>query len=197
MDLFDLARRSWPWVLVRGILVLLFGLAVLVWPEKSLAVLAIVFGVYALIDGVGSIVSALMARGVDAGQRWLIGLFGGLLALFGLSAIIRPELTVLAFAFLLGFWALVFGVERIIHAFQLRHGVRGWGWVLASGVLTVLAGLVLVFWPGIAVATLAVVIGVGALLTGLAMIASGLMVRAAVKHADGGAAAPVSEDRDR
>lgn len=184
MDLLDLARRSWPWVLVRGILVLLLGIALLVWPGKSLAVIAVVFGVYALLDGLGSVVSVLLARGIDPASRWLVGLFGGLLALFGLVAIIRPDVTVLALAFLLGFWAMVFGVERIVQAFHLRGRIRAWGWVLASGVLTVLLGLVLTFWPGFAVATLAGVLGVGAVLSGLLMVGSAMMLRTAISRTE-------------
>jgi len=182
MDLQELARRSWPWVLARGILVLLFGIAILVWPAKSLEVIAIVFGIYALIDGLASVVTSIMARGVDGAQRWIVGLFGGLLALFGLIAIIHPGSLLVALSFVFAFWALVFGVERIVQAFQLKGRSSGWGWVLGSGVLTVLVGLVLAFWPDIAVVTLAVVIGVGTLLSGVVMIISALALRSASRR---------------
>src|SRR5215203_3213510 len=83
---------NWRALALRGLIALLFGLLVLFWPGLVLAVLALLFGIYAVVDGSITLVPALRSSGRGA-QRWLPLTEGAVGVLAGLSALLWPGLT--------------------------------------------------------------------------------------------------------
>ena len=64
---------NWWVLLIRGIAAILFGILAFLWPGLTLAVLVLLFGAYALVDGIFSIIAAFAASDQPAGNRWLVG----------------------------------------------------------------------------------------------------------------------------
>ena len=171
----DLPR--WMYVL-RGILAIVFGLVTLAWPGLSLVVLVVVFGAYALVEGVVAIVLGFMRRRED--DRWWAIVLGGLLGVVAGGIVLAwPAITSLALIFIIGAWAVANGVMQIIAAFSD-------GWYLALfGVLSILFGLFVLFRPLTGALALAWAIGWWGLVAGVALIVHALMRR---RHAPAAAA---------
>jgi uncharacterized membrane protein HdeD (DUF308 family) len=163
---------------VRAVLAVAFGLVALLWPDLTLLVLAIAFGVYALLEGVASVVEAVRSRGRP---RWWLGLLGGLVSIAaGVMALLWPGITALALAILVGAWAVVTGVAQIARAVRLRRAGRRI-WLLAlAGVLSVVAGVLILLWPAAGAIGLALLLGVFALVYGATLAALAVSLRPAV-----------------
>jgi uncharacterized membrane protein HdeD (DUF308 family) len=167
---------NWRALALRGLVALLFGLVVLFWPGLVLTVLALLFGIYAVVDGVITFVPAL--RTPERGpQRTLPMTEGAVGIVAGLVAVFWPELTISGLVYVIAGWAVVTGVLEILTAVLLRTTVQN-GWLLAgSGALSVLFGTLLVVLAGSDVPLLAPFIGGFAVVIGLALIVFAFRLR--------------------
>jgi uncharacterized membrane protein HdeD (DUF308 family) len=158
-------RRLSVALAIRGVLAVAFGVLVLVWPGITLLALAFVFAAYVLADGIGLIVSGVSARG---GRRWSY-VFAGVVGLIaGIAAAVWPGVTVLVLVLWVGAWAVVTGVLEVAAAWR-RAGSDRWLTALA-GVLSVIAGVIVFVYPGIGALSLAIVLGVYALVAGASLL---------------------------
>jgi len=154
---------------LRGLAALLFGLVVLFWPGVILAVLTLIFGIYALVDGGIVLVPALRTSERGA-RRWLPLAEGAMGVIAGLLALLWPGLTASALLYVIVAWAVATGILKISTAIVLRSEVEN-GWLLAgSGALSVLFGAILAALAGRSLPSLAPFIGVFAIVVGLALI---------------------------
>ena len=167
---------NWRALALRGLVALLFGLVVLFWPGLVLSALALLFGLYAAVDGAITFVPAL--RSQERGARRTLPLAEGAVGMVaGLVAILWPGLTSSGLVYVIAGWALVTGVLKILTAILLRAEVEN-GWLLAgSGALSVLFGTILVILAGSEVPFLAPFIGVFAVVVGLALIVFAIRLR--------------------
>jgi uncharacterized membrane protein HdeD (DUF308 family) len=110
--------------IVLGAVSILFGILVLVWPGISLAILVIMVGVWAIITGVLQIMSSVRHRAVpDSG--WVWGIIGGALSiLFGVVVLIWPGTGLVAIIWIIGIWAVVWGIILIVLGVKLRKAAR-------------------------------------------------------------------------
>lgn len=169
-----LTRNWWAFVL-RGIIAIIFGIVAVIWPDLTVASLIIIFGVYALVDGVFAIASAIVNGG---GGRWLPYLLIGLAGIIiGLMTLFWPGLTALALIYFIGAWMVVSGVFQIIGAIQVRREISNEVWLILSGILSVLVGLYLMVFPGAGAIALIWVIGVYAIIFGIMLIVLGFTLR--------------------
>ena len=177
------ARAIW-WILgLVGLLSIAAGVIVLVEPSISLATLAVITGIYFLIDGIFEIVRAIVGA---TPSRGLLALLGAISAIAGVILIRHPIEGVVVIALLVGLWLLTIGIVHFVQAFE-DHDHR---WMtVAIAVLEVIAGIVIVASPGIGVATLALLVGISLILRGIAMCAAAWVTRS-VLHGHG--AAPTS-----
>jgi uncharacterized membrane protein HdeD (DUF308 family) len=171
------APGVWPMLLVRGILAILFGLAVLFAPATALLAIVFVFGAYAILDGIIAAIAGLRHRRQE--RHWVWQILQGLISIAaGLVAFGRPLITVVAVLVLVAIWAIVFGVAAILEAVAMRRrGAGTWTWELTAGVLGVLVGLVLLFWPSAAAVGLLWLVGIYGLLSGAVTIGWALRLR--------------------
>jgi uncharacterized membrane protein HdeD (DUF308 family) len=167
---------NWRALALRGLVALLFGLVVLFWPGLVLTVLAVLFGLYAAVDGAITFVPAL--RSPDRGAQRSLPLAEGVVGIVsGLVAILWPGLTTSGLAYVIAGWALVTGVLKILTAVLLRAEVEN-GWLLAgSGALSTLFGVLLAALSGSDVPFLAPFIGGFAVVVGLALIVFAFRLR--------------------
>ncbi len=183
-ELTTIAEAWWVLALL-GVLGVVAGVIVLAVPSISLATLAVLTGIFLLIDGIVEVTSAL----VDAEEnRALIAIFGVITAIAGVILIRHPTHALTAIALLVGLWLLVAGLLRLIRSFSQRGGR---GAAIALAVLEMIAGIVIVASPGIGLATLALLIGIAFIVRGIMLCVAGWGLRSlgrAVSRGDAGAA---------
>jgi uncharacterized membrane protein HdeD (DUF308 family) len=171
--------RYWWVVVLRGIAAILFGVLALVWPGPTVFALVLLFGAYALVDGVFTLASALGRNrdGTRTGSRgWLIvqGIAG---ILMGILTFVWPGATALVLLWLIAAWALIIGVLQVVAAARLRREMRH-EWLLAlSGVLSVVFGILLIVWPAAGALAVVTLIGAYAIVFGIALVALGVRLR--------------------
>jgi uncharacterized membrane protein HdeD (DUF308 family) len=160
---------NWRVLALRGLAALLFGLVILFWPGVVLAVLALVFGIYAVLDGAILLVPAL--RTPERGARkWLPLLEGAAGVVAGLLVLLWTGLTASGLLYVIVAWALATGILKMTTAIMLRGDVEN-GWLLAgSGALSVLFGVLLVALVDSDLPSLVPVIGIFAIVVGLTLI---------------------------
>ena len=170
------ATGHWWALALRGVLAILFGLAALLRPGIALEALILLFGAYALVDGVFSIVGVF--GGARGGMpRWLLLLEGIAGIVAGIVAFVLPVLTAFALYFLIIAWALVTGVAEISTAIRLRREIEGEWAMILSGALSILFAVVLLVSGAIGIFTLVWVIGVYAVVFGVLLLIAAFRVR--------------------
>ncbi|MET8778307.1 HdeD family acid-resistance protein [Nocardia sp. NPDC004654] len=170
-----LARSAWQTVLVTGVLSVILGVVILVWPGKTLVVAGILFGIYLVIAGVLQLVAAFGAT-KSAGMRVLYFLSGVLSIIIGVFCF-RDEL---ASILLLGLWigiGWLFRGVAVLVAAASDPDLPGRGWQGFFGVITAIAGVVLIIWPVSSVATLTLVAGIWLIVLGIMEIITAFGVR--------------------
>ena len=167
--------RSWWVFLLYGIVAIAFGLAALIWQSQTLIALIMGFGLLSLADGVVSLLSIF--RKDVALPNWILALYGLISIGFGVWAVMRPEQFGTALLWVLALWLVLAGFARVIFAVLIRKVVEG-EWLLAlSGLLAIALGVLFFVNPNIGVITIAVWVGVGALLYGALQIFVALRLR--------------------
>jgi uncharacterized membrane protein HdeD (DUF308 family) len=169
-DLRALTIGGWLLFAV-GLLGVVAGVIILAKPGDSLATLAVIAGVFLLVDGILELLGSFMRA---TPNRGLVALFGVLTAVVGVLLIRHPIGGVTAIALLIGIWLITIGVIRVATAFE-EYEHRGWH--LFAGAMALVAGIVIVAVPGIGFATLAVLVGVGFILNGLGLATLGWSMR--------------------
>lgn len=159
-------------IIFKGIILLVTGIVLLVFPRATLATLIFVLGIYWLIDGVSTIISSLRARKFHKSWGW--GLFTGVLgAVAGLVVLSKPMLSsVLTTSFLmwfLGISAIIYGFSGLFTGLKLPNGNRKssmiWG-----GVFSVLFGVILISSPYMSAITIVYTIGFIAIIGGVSIL---------------------------
>lgn len=168
--------RNWWVFLLRGAIAIVFGIMAIVWPGLTLSTLILLFGVYAIVDGVVAIWHGFTDRDDRDHRRAniLIG-FAGIIA--GLLVIFLPGLSAIALIFLIGGWMIAIGVLEIVSAIRLRKVITNEVFLGASGLLSVLLGLFFLIFPGSGAVALVTVIGIYAILFGLLLIVFSFRLR--------------------
>jgi uncharacterized membrane protein HdeD (DUF308 family) len=176
-DMLAGVGRHWGWALFFGIVTVLAGLLAVVWPGRTIVVVAVLFGVQLVVAGIFRFVAALAAGEEDTGRRVLLALLGVLSFIVGLYALRHILITIAALALLLGIFWIVNGAVETFTALSHR-GMQGRGWTIFMGLLSVVAGVVVLVYPGISLATLALVLGFWLLLFGIMEIVLAFRLRA-------------------
>jgi uncharacterized membrane protein HdeD (DUF308 family) len=110
--------------IVLGAVSILFGILVLVWPSMSLGILVIFVGIWAIIVGVLQIMASVRHRALP-NSGWVWGIIGGALAiLFGMLVLIRPGAGLVSIIWIIGIWAIVWGITLIVLGIQLRKAAN-------------------------------------------------------------------------
>lgn len=174
--LATLAQNWWA-IVLRGVCAVIFGVFAFVWPGITLTALVLLYGAYALVEGVLAVVSAV-ARRRPGGFPWglLVAGLAGIGA--GIVTFLWPGVTALVLLYFIAVWAIVRGVFEIIAAVQLRQEIEN-EWLLGlSGLLSVVLGFFLVMAPGAGILAVLWWVGATAIVFGVLTIALGFRLRA-------------------
>ena len=181
-DMLAGVGRHWGWVLFFGIVTLLAGLLALAWPGRTIVVVAVLFGIQLVVAGIFRFIVALAADEESGGARALLALLGVLSFIVGLYALRNVLVTIAALALLLGIFWIVNGAVEAFTALSHR-GMQGRGWTIFMGLLSVVAGVVVLVYPGISLATLAIVLGFWLLVYGIMEIVLAFRLRSVGQEA--------------
>jgi uncharacterized membrane protein HdeD (DUF308 family) len=164
----QLLAQNWWALALRGVFAIIFALIAFFSPGATLLSLVWVFAAYMLVDGVFGIVSGI--RAASNNQRWGLLILEGILnILVGVIAFLMPGLTVLFFVTLMAVWSLITGVLMIVAAFKLNP-TYGRGWLIFSGIVSVLFGVALLLAPLVGAVVLTWWLGAYALIFGISLL---------------------------
>jgi uncharacterized membrane protein HdeD (DUF308 family) len=169
----------WKSTLVSGVLAVVLGVLVLSWPGVSIATAAIFFGVYLVISGAAQIVFAF-SLDVLAGGRVLLFVSGAASLVLAVLAFRNIYSAVLLLAIWIGVGFLFRGVATTVFAIS-DPAMPGRGWTIFFGLITAIAGIVVITWPLQSIATLAVVAGVSMVIIGVMEVLISFDIRSAAK----------------
>lgn len=178
----DAIKSFWWLMLLRGIMMAIFGVIILVWPGLAVLAFVFVFGIYALIDGVAGFAHMIRVK------EWsfLTTLMSVASLAAGVIALIWPAATAVVLLFIIAFWALIIGVLEFLGGIGLRKVAgSGWGWVVFSGIATIVLGIILLTNPLGGAVAMAVFVGIFTILAGLLLVLSSFALRGAFKHLAG------------
>lgn len=173
----ELARYWWV-IAIRGLFAIVFGILAFVWPGITLAALILLFGAYALVDGIFSLIGGFRMAGRE-GRWWVMVLEGVAGVAVGLLTFFYPGLTAIVLLYFIAAWAVITGVLEIIAAIRLRKEIEGEFWMALAGIASVIFGVLLFVQPGAGALAVLWIIGVYAILFGVFLILLAFRLRGA------------------
>jgi uncharacterized membrane protein HdeD (DUF308 family) len=182
--------RNWWSLVIRGVAGIFLGVVTFAWPGITLTALILLFGAYALIDGVVSIVGAV--RAAEAHERWGALVIEGLVGIAAaIITVVWPAITAFALVCIISSWAIVTGVFELVAAVRLRKLISG-EWLLAlSGIASLLFGILVLIAPLAGALVIALWVGAYSLVFGVLLIALGLRLRSWGKALSAGLRMPI------
>lgn len=170
------AKRLWWLVLLTGVVSVLVGILLLAWPGKTLLVLMVVLGIYLLVFGALRFIEAVFDTEMD--QRGLNVFLGILAVVLGVLVMREPVRFVWVAAIVVGLFWLIRGLIEIFRSIA-RHDVPDRGWRLSAGLISVVAGAVILLWPGASVLVVAVISGIYLIVIGIIEVVVAFKLRSA------------------
>ena len=190
MDL-DLERtyKRWWIQLLTGLALIALGIILMVWPGITTLVVLIFIAAFILVDGLFAIGNAIgaMSRKEPSGLMWARGIIE---VIIGIIALLRPGATLLAATIIIGIWLVIDGILEIYSAFKVEEATTGFKVLLGlGGLLSIVIGVLFWFLPAHVTLAFVIILGIFAILVGIARIVMGLMLRAWIGKAKKKAAA--------
>ena len=161
------------WVpLVRGIVAILFGVLVLVWPGLSILAFLAIIAAFWIADGALSMYYAAKAR--DRGWPF----WGGLISVAaGVAAIAAPGVAAISILIVISVWAIARGLLDIYTAIKFHREIDFEWWLALSGAVSILFGALVLMNPAAGALAMATLIGAFAIAIGIALILAGFRIR--------------------
>jgi uncharacterized membrane protein HdeD (DUF308 family) len=177
------AKQVWYWPVLRGVLAILFGIVALAWPDKTVAVIIWVIGIFAVVDGIVEIIEGIRRRGTGSGTAFLVTM--GVLSLaVGVVLLVWPGKTAIVLTWIVGFWAVVYGLFQTVASLDLRKVPgSGWGWGVFAGLLGLVFGLLVLFNVNAGLVSIVWILAIFAILWGVMLIAFGVQIRSLGRQA--------------
>ncbi|MBA3871236.1 MAG: HdeD family acid-resistance protein [Chloroflexota bacterium] len=180
--MLTMLSRNWWLVALRGVIAILFGLVTLFFPGIALSSFVLLFGAYAIIDGLAAVWSSVQHR---TEQGWWIHLLEGVVSVIaGILAFVYPGITALIALYIIAFWAIMTGVFELLAAIRLRKEITGEFWMGLSGVISVIFGIVLIAAPGAGILAVLTLVGIYAIAFGVFLIMLSLRLRSHATHSN-------------
>ena len=163
----------WGLVVVLGVLSVILGLLAIAYPGATIVTVSIFFAAWLFVSGIFYLISSFTRDG-DTGSRVLSAILGVLSIIVGWALLRTPFQSVEVFIFVIGIFFLIQGVMTFIGAFARKAG-RNWG--IASGLLGIIAGLIVLTYPISSAVTLALIAGIWLVILGIMQVIAGFQLR--------------------
>lgn len=170
--LHTLAKYWWALAL-RGLVAVLFGLLTFILPGITLVTLVLLFGAYALVDGIFNVIAFFRV----AAHHWALLIEGIIGIIAGILTFAWPAITAIVLLYLIAFWAIFTGAFEIVAGIRLRKAIRNEWLLLMIGVFSLLFGILILFAPGAGALAIVLWIGAYAIVFGVGLIALAFRLR--------------------
>jgi uncharacterized membrane protein HdeD (DUF308 family) len=167
--------ESWWLFLLRGLGAIAFGVLAFIWPSATLITLVLLYGAFALADGIASLIIAI--KGEQLTSRWWLAIIGGLGVAAGILTLYWPGLTALVLLWFIAIWAIATGITQIIGGIKLRKEIDNEWLPIVGGVLSVLLGLLLLARPAMGALAMIFTVGAYAIAMGILTVVFSLRLR--------------------
>ncbi|KUI47826.1 hypothetical protein AU198_22300 [Mycobacterium sp. GA-1199] len=190
----NLLRHLWKTTLVSGLLAVILGALIWLWPGKTIVVAAIFFGAYLLVAGITQVIFAF-SLDVSAGGRVLLFISGAAALVLAVLCFRSLQESILLLAIWIGIGFIFRGVATAVSAIS-DPTLPGRAWEIFVGVISLIAGVVMLALPFESLAILTVVAGISLVVIGIFEIVSAFGIRKASKDRDNAAtpASPAAEE---
>jgi uncharacterized membrane protein HdeD (DUF308 family) len=173
----NMLARNWWAVALRGVIAILFGLAALFLPGITVTVLVLLFGAYALVDGIFTLIAGIR-RAAEHRSRWLTLIMEGLLGIIaGIIALVWPGVAQFGLLWVIAAWAILTGILEIAAAIRLRREIQGEAWLVLSGLASLVFGVLLLVWPVAGILALIWLIGAYGIVFGVLLLVLAFRLR--------------------
>jgi uncharacterized membrane protein HdeD (DUF308 family) len=166
---------NWWALAIRGVFAIIFAVIAFVWPGITATVLVLMFGAYALVDGIFALVAALRAAR-HHGRSGALLLEGILDLIIAAIVFFWPVEALVAIIYFIAIWAVISGIALIAAGIAMIR-VNGEWLLVLSGIISILLGIILFVQPGAGVVALSWWLGVYALLFGISLIGAAFRLR--------------------
>ncbi len=167
--MFTQLFRNWWLFVVRGVLAIAFGILALIWPGPTIFALVLLFGAFALADGIVAVATAITFHKYF--ERWWALLLEGLAGIvIAAMTFFWPGITALVLLYFIAAWAIVTGIFEIVAAFHFRRVISGEWVLILDAVLSILFGVLLFVFPAAGAVGLVWLIGIYAIVAGIISI---------------------------
>jgi uncharacterized membrane protein HdeD (DUF308 family) len=178
-------KANWMWRLLGGILLVILGILVLIYPDITVEIVVIVFGVLMLFQGVLQAIFGLSAPEAKS-VKWLFVISGVLSIIIGILAILTPFYVLIAGWILIAAWAIVWGIFEIIAAFMVPaeaatkvYGTGGKWMAVVLGLIAIVLGIIFIVYPESSLTTVVYIAGILVIVLGLVMAFESFQLRKA------------------
>ncbi len=159
-------------IILQGVISLILGILILVWPGLTLGVFILLFGVFAFVYGAFQLIHAI-GRAAN-GQSWVLRALIGLFGIFvGIAVFVWPGMTATILMYIIGAWAIATGIVEVITAIEFHRELTGEWLLAAAGIISILFGLILFANPLAGALALAILIGVYFVILGILLLVLG------------------------
>ena len=158
---------NWLALALRGLVAVLFGLLTFFLPGMTLTTLILLFGAYALVDGIFNVVAFFRV----ASHHWALLIEGVIGIIAGVLTLAWPAITALVLLYVIAFWAIFTGIFEIIAGIRLRKVIANEWLLLGMGAVSFLFGWFILFAPGAGALAIVLWIGAYALVSGVFLLA--------------------------
>jgi uncharacterized membrane protein HdeD (DUF308 family) len=183
--------RTWQWMLAYGIISVLVGLLAVFFPGATLLAIAIIFGAQLVVAGIFQFVAAFAVPVESGWLRALTAVMAILAIVVGIYCLRQPILSILILALILGLFWVISGVIELFVGIG-HPELPGRAFVIASGILSIVAGAIVFFLPGISLLVLTLVLGIWLVVHGVMVSVRAFQLRSARQSTSGAATRPVA-----
>ncbi|MFC4068727.1 HdeD family acid-resistance protein [Actinoplanes subglobosus] len=179
----ELRTQPFPWwtLLVTGLFSVALGLAVLIWPDISLKIMAVLTGIWLLVGGLARIVAAFLPTGRGVAGHIFTGVIGIIVLIAGLACLRNLVTGLLVMAVIFGTTWILSGLALLLSGVTQHGPLRAA--LVVVGVLTILLGVAFVVLPDLSLTTLVVMTGAGSLVVGICELILAFLIRR-LQHSD-------------
>lgn len=169
-------RDKWGWIVALGVVFALAGIVALGSVVAATASAVMIVGIMMIMGGAAELIAAFGVKDWKRAVFW--GLLGVLYIAAGIIAILNPFAAASILTLMLGAALVVGGVLRIFLAFEMRSAGKPWGWVVLSGLISLLLGFMIIAqWPASSFFVLGIFLGIDLIFIGSGWISMGLALR--------------------
>ena len=181
----SVVQRLWMSTILFGLLAVILGVVILVWPGPSIIVAAVLFGVYLVVSGIVMVFLAFSLPAASGGARFLYFLGGAASVILGVFAFrhFGSGYAILLLAIWIAVGFIFRGVSAVAAAISIPQ-FPGRGWTIFFGVISIIAGIVVLAWPFDSIVVLALVTGIWLIILGVTEIISGFSMRSDAKKVE-------------